>query len=624
MRYLIFPLLLFFVGGLNAQNTSDLFMHKELKEAYEQGFRSYSGEPGPKYYVNRADYDIIAEFNPDTRQLKGQEFIHYTNNSPDTLKMLVFNLYQDLYRKGNARDWDMGNNDLTDGVQIKKMFIGDNKIELDAPHYRNYMSIMSVQLPEPLLPGESVQTDIEWEFTVADTVSIRQGMYGEGNFFIAYWYPKIAVYDDIVGWDMHGHTGRTEFYNDFGDYTVEIKLPAEYTIWSGGVLQNADEILNKDFLKRYEKAHVSEEVVHIVTQDDRENNRAVQKKAESHTWKFKFENTPDFSFALSKSYLWDGIKANNGERDIFVQAAYKAESENFAEVCQITKDIVEYYSKTLPGIPFPYPQATAFNGGGGMEFPGMVNDTEVSTRDHTLYLTAHEFGHSYFPFASGLDEQKYAWMDEGLISFFPRHFVHEFSHTEDAGYLQQLVKQYADHAGEFNDVPLAVPSENTGRYGYRFHAYTRPGTAFYVLEQELGSETFFEALQLFFERWEGKHPKSFDFFYTFNEVAGQDLAWFWKPWFFEFGYPDICISEMKGNTLVIKRKGNMPVPVRITAYYADGDKKELFLHASVWKNGETETEVDFPKGEIVKVESDTTHLPDINPEDNIWEKQPND
>jgi hypothetical protein len=442
-------------------------------------------------------------------------------------------------------------------------------------------------------------------------------MYGEGNFFIAYWYPKIAVYDDIVGWDMHGHTGRTEFYNDFGDYTVEISVPADYTVWSGGVLQNAEDILAKKYYKRYLKAHESEDVVNIVSSEDREKNAKIQKDAESHIWKFVFENTPDFSFALSNSYLWDGVKANNGERDVFVQSAYKSESINFYEVAEITKNIVEYFSSELPGIPFPYPQATAFNGGGGMEFPGMVNDGETSTRDGTLYLTAHEFGHSYFPFASGFDEQKFAWMDEGLISYFPRHFVHEYSHEDDPKYLQALVGQYAAHAGSFDDVPLIVPSENTGRYGYRFHAYTRSGTAFYVLEQELGTELFFAALREFYKRWKGKHPKSFDFFFTFNQVAGQDLAWFWKPWFYDFGVPDIALKEIKDGQLIIENKGQLPVPVRLKIITGNGDEKELFIKAESWKNNNRRIEIRLPEGRIKTIISDTEHIPDANPDDNI-------
>jgi len=616
---IILALVLWF-GASYGQKTTDLFMHKELRQAYENGYRSFDGTPGPNYFINRIDYDIKADFDPETRLLSGSETITFTNNSPDSLDYLVFNLYQDIYKKGNSRDWDMGPHDIHDGVNIKKLKINGKEIPLERPHYRNYFSLMTVRLPDVLASGEQLKAEVDWEFTVAEKTSIRQGMYGEGNFFIAYWYPKIAVYDDLVGWDTHGHTGRTEFYNDFGDYKVEITVPAEYTVWSGGVLQNAKDILTKKYYKRYREAHESEKVIKIISADDREKRTNIQKDAESHTWKFDFENTPDFSFALSNTYLWDGVKASNGERDIFVQSAYKSESENFHEVAEITKNIVEYFSTELPAIPFPYPQATAFNGGGGMEFPGMVNDTEVGTRDGTIYLTSHEFGHSYFPFAAGFDEQKFAWMDEGLISYFPRYTVNEFSHEDDPGYLQALVQQYAKGAGNFNDMPMIYPSENTGRFGYRFHAYTRPGAAFYVLEQEIGKDLFFEALREFYKRWEGKHPKGFDLFFTFNEVAGQDLAWFWKAWFFDAGYPDIALNIPENGKLAVIKKGLLPVPVRLQITFADGTSDELFVKAENWKDGKTKLSIDLPAGDIVEIKTDTNHIPDSYPEDNIWKK----
>lgn len=617
----LFWIFVFGIATLYGQKNSDLFMHNEIKAAYEKGFRSYDGKPGPNYFVNRIDYDIRAEFDPATRLLQGSETISFTNNSPDDLEYLVFNLYQDIYKKGNMRDWDMGPHDIHDGVKIKQIKIDDKDIPLERPNYSGRSSIMTIRLPEVLKSGDSLEAEIVWEFTVAEITSVRQGMYGKGNFFIAYWFPKIAVYDDIVGWDTHGHTGRTEFYNDFGDYTVEITLPADYTVWSGGTLQNPKDVLAEKYYKRYKKARESQEVVNIITAEDRAENAKIHKKADKHTWKFIFENTPDFSFALSDSYLWDGVNANNGLHDVFVQAAYKEESENFHEVCKITKDIVEYFSNELPAIPFPYPQATAFNGGGGMEFPGMVNDTEVGTRAGTIYLTSHEFGHSYFPFAAGFDEQKFAWMDEGLISYFPRYTVDEFSHEDAPGYLQDLVQKYAKGAGALNDMPMIYPSENTGRYGYRFHAYTRPGVAFYVLEQELGKDVFFKALREFYKRWEGKHPKGFDLFFTFNEVAGQDLAWFWKPWFFEPGRPDIAIAGIEDGQVIIRKNGALPVPVRLFFKLSDGSKDEIFVKAEAWKEGKKLIKVDLPEADVIEITTDIRNIPDSRPDDNIWKKE---
>ncbi|MEA2042158.1 MAG: M1 family metallopeptidase, partial [Bacteroidota bacterium] len=512
---------------------------------------------------------------------------------------------------------DAGPADIHEGIDIQSISVDGRTIQLKAPYYINNRALMVIQLPRKLTPGKTLEVQVKWSLPIAKKSTIRNGMYGDKNYFIAYWFPKIAVYDDIVGWDTHSYTGRYEFYNDFGNYNVEISAPSEYTVWANGILQNAEEIFTEKYYNRYQKAQKSSEAVSIIGEEDRAENAQIQKKGSSHQWKFTLDQTPDFAFSLSKSYYWDAAMTSNGENNVFVQSAYDPKSKNFYEVCDILTKMVPYYSEKIPGIPYPYSQITAFNGGGGMEFPGMVNDGEASTRNKTLYLTAHEVGHSYFPFATGLDEQKLAWIDEGLITFFPRYFSDKFSTSEKRTFFETMVANYVKEAGSFNDVPMIYPSENTGIYAYRNHAYNRPAVAYYMLVQELGEETFFKGIQLFFKRWEGKHPKAFDFFNTMNEVSGQDLAWFWKPWFFELGTADMALGIPESGKLKVHKKGELPVPVRLKLYHDDGSTEEIFIKAQRWTETDSNfIEINLPKGNFKKIETDTKHIPDMNPDDN--------
>ncbi len=626
MKNLIYFILSLELTGFNSQifsqTTSDLYLTKEIKQAYDKGTRSYDGNPGQLYFVNETNYKIKAEFNPKTLILEGVETITYVNNSPDTLKNMFFNLYQDIFKKGNMRDWDIGAIDITDGVQIKKIVFNSEVIDVSSDKVSNNSSILSIILPKSIAPHSNAEIIIEWSFKMPAEVPIRMGTYGGDNFMIAYWYPKVAVYDDISGWNIHGHSGNQEFYNDFGDYDVEITVPGEYSIWSTGLLQNENELYTQKYIERIKESKHTDKIIHIISNEDRKNND-ILKKADLHVWKFKSENTPDFAFSMSKTYLWDATSYKSGDQLISINAVYKPDSEDFHEVAEISRNSIKFFTEEIPGIPYPYPQLTAFNGDGGMEFPGMVNDGDGENRDATLYVTSHEIAHSYFPFYTGLNEQKYAWMDEGLISFFPQFVIEKYTHNEDYVFFKYNIKSYNRYAGTFNDVPLMVSSDNVGRYAYRFHAYARSSVSFYLLYQYLGKEKFTAGLQLFTHRWNGKHPTPYDFFHTFNEVAGEDLAWFWKPWFFEMGYADLSIGEIEytDNMKIIvniMNKTGFPVPVHLKVEYADGSIKEFKQEINIWAKGENKIKIAVQDKGLVKIILDSELTPDAYPDNNIY------
>jgi hypothetical protein len=399
---LVFLKILF---SIHAQSTKELFMPKEIKKAYEDGTRAYDGKPGKNYFQNTTDYQIKAEFNPETRTITGSETITYKNNSKDSLSHIYIKLYQDLFKKGSARNWDLGPVDIHDGVLIKSLKINNSEIALNSIYIRRNATNMRVNLPEKILPKSITKIEIDWEVIIPGTIPVRMGTYHGTNFMIAYWYPKMAVYDDIRGWNSVPHTGSCEYYNEFGDFEVEITVPKEYNVWSSGLLQNAKEIYSKKYLDKMEKAANSDEIIRVITKEGRLENK-ITKDAEKHTYKFKARNLPDFAFAVSNSYLWDATSVKVGNNRVLVHAVYYENSKDFHEVADLSRKIIDYFSTECPAIEFPYPQMVAFNGSGGMEFPGMVNDGDASNRDGTIYLTAHEIGHTYFPFYTGLKRTK--------------------------------------------------------------------------------------------------------------------------------------------------------------------------------------------------------------------------
>ncbi len=603
---------IFNINLITAQSTKNLFITKEYKTAIENKTRTLKGEPGLKYWQNKADYYIKAHLDPYTRVLTGEENIIYTNNSNDTLKILVFNLYQDLFKKGVARDWDIGTVDLTDGVKIKSIRI-DNKL-IKLRNIRHNSTKMIIRLNDILLPKTEHKIKVEWSFIFPGKLTIRMGTYDTTNFMVAYWYPKLAVYDDVIGWAMHPHTGNCEFYHEFGNYNVELSAPSDYLLWSTGVLQNKEELFRKKFLNRINIASLSDSIIHIITKKERESDRILKKKGEN-IWKFKSQNSPDFAFAMSDKYIWDATSVNTGNKRVVINTVYKTNSRDFRLVANIARETLKFYSYTIPKIEYPYPQVTLFNGDGGMEFPGMVNDGNFDNFNTTLYVTSHEIGHSYFPFNTGLNEQSSAWMDEGIITLIPRIFVN--NNTRDSNYIifKDIVSIYNKRAGSSFEIPLMIPSTNTG-FAYRYHAYNRSSVAFLTLYRYLGKEKFTAALKEFAKVWEHKHPYPYDFFFSFNKIANEDLAWFWKPWFYDLGYADLSIGKIENNKLQIINKGGFPVEINLII--SIGEKSiAINRKANIWKNNTSEIWIDLPKGEIHQIKLDTEVTPDAFPDDNF-------
>lgn len=620
-------MIVFLAAALHCQSgtaqQSSLYMTKELKRAYENGTRSYDGQPGKNYFQNRTDYDIQVEFDPYSRLLTGKEAVTYTNNSPDTLVRTVINLYANILKKGATRKKSLNPDDAGDGMNVSRLVVNGSAFDLERnPPYLDGKNLI-VRLPAPLPPGGTAEFEIDWQYTFQGNSNIREGRYHETTFFIAYWFPRIAVYDDIDGWDRHIYNAEQEFYHEYGDYNVSVTVPAEFYVWASGLLQNAVEVLSDREYRLFTESKTTDSIIPILTADSHDQGSA-SRKNQKKTWKFRAAYLPDFAFALSDTYLWDATSVAVGDKRVHVHAVYFRDSKDFHEVAAISRETIRLLSDSVMQVPFPYPQMTAFNGHFGMEFPMMVNDGDAANRNGTLFVTAHEIAHTYFPFWVGTNEHKYAWMDEGLITFLPKTIEDALSHDPDYRAFLANIRTYSHYAAGKYDAPPMMPSDQLAGMTYMYVSYSRSAVAFYVLQDILGNELFKKCLVSFIDRWAGKHPTAYDLFYTFEDVSGQDLGWFWQPWFFEFGYPDLSVNSVsegeKGLDILIHREGGFPVPVNLLVTYTDGTQDEINQSASLWHEGAVEVLITLNSRKRVKtVEVNARTVPDVHSGNNRFD-----
>ncbi|MDT3695423.1 MAG: M1 family metallopeptidase [Ignavibacterium sp.] len=595
---------------------SDLKMPREIKKAYDKNTRSYDGKPGINYWQNFSEYNIKAEIDPNTRLLTGSEKIVYLNNSPDTLKNIVLKLYQDMYKKGAARNRQLNPVTVTDGVIVSKLTVDNASVSLNPDDKKiSYQGTnLIIKLTSPLPPKENIAIEIDWSFVIPKGTDIRIGTYGELTFFVGYWYPKIAVYDDILGWDLLSYNAEHEFYFDYSDINVEIKVPKGFGIWATGMLQNPEEVLNEPYLERYSLSLTSDNLINIVSRSD--SGKEIYKSQNGFTtFKYSVKNISDFAFGMSDFYLWDGtsIELEPGKR-VGCFSAYNPSSDFFTQAAEMAKRSIEFFSKEMPGVIYPYPQITVFNGDGGMEFPMIVNDGQFSNKVNDVYVTTHEISHMYFPFYVGTNETRYGWMDEGMAYFLPWDLQIELSEYD---HRTRAAVGFSRWAGNEMDIPMIFPSILSRDPHLSILSYYKSALAFEMLESALGDELFKKCLNEFISRWNGKHPTPWDMFYTFEDVVNHDLSWFWKPWFFESHIPDLAIKDVKNEnnktSVLVENVGNLPVPIDLTLTFEDGIQTKLTSSTLIWQNGDKEVWLDVDvKSKVKTVELTNKNIPDAD------------
>ncbi len=591
-----------------------LYEPVEWIQAIERGTRTRTGQPGPAYWQNRAHYDIHLRFYPDRYALEGRETIRYDNHSPDTLHQIVLSLLGEIYDRKSRRDMAYAPDDFTDGMEIQTLTATIGGIDvLDTVIYSGTNAY--VRLKHPCLPGDSVRLHIHWTMAYPAHITIRNGHYGDSTFFIGHWYPKVAVYDDLFGWDRIHYTGMAEFYGEWADYRVSIEVPAGWLVWATGVWTNPDEILTEKYLKRWKE--LSEDAVtHIVTEEEA-GRRDITRTAKTLTWTFVARDVVDFAFAVADDFCWDARLVHlNDTAVVLAQTAYARGRTYYPRIIHMLDTVLTNYSYVLPGRTYPYPVMTIFNGNDGMEYPMMCNNAESNSWAGAVLLTYHEVAHTYFPFYMGTNERRFAWMDEGWATFFPYFFFD--MHAKSFNYFNLIARRYLSFAGKSDEVPLMTASYLLhDRNPYRQASYYKPFFALYYLYEYLGKERFRKALHYYMDQWHGKHPAPHDFFYAFNTATGEDLNWYWDKWFFRFGYADLAL-HVDGHRVTVINKGGVPLPVVLHIRYRDGSTEERRWDLSVWRNRSQLTiDLDTAK-EIGEVRLGDDHVVDLFEEDNVY------
>lgn len=599
-------LVLFFSLSVTYLFAQQLYMPIEFKNAYKKGTRKMDGTVSETYRQNRASYKLKAKIDPATKLLKGEGDIVYTNNRTDTLYNFVFHTYHDFYRNESERmgffNPKFGERPVTSGVNISKCVINGESIDLKNDQNVNWGgTYYSMRLKKPLLPNASLTMQINWEYTIPGKGFERSGAIDNTSMFVAYWYPEVAVCDDIDGWDRTLYNAATEFYHDYSDYEVEVEAPNNYLVWASVAPTNASEIYPAEMLKKIEDAKKSETKVSIVTEEDLKKGL----KMKVNVWKYSAKNFPDFSFAVSDDFLWDARTYKDKFGEYFLNAAYPAESKEFGTMLKQEAESIKKFHTEFPIYEFPYHHFTVFNGleGGGMEFPGMANDENYSAAGFEPYigrkitedeiyrinfgLTIHEMGHMYFPFLMGINEKKYAWMDEGMASY-TEFFIGE-----------SIFKYDGDNPNLGNQriAPMMTLTHSNKFSGT--NSYDIGAASYHALSNLLGKELFDKCLKTYIDRWKYKHPTPYDYFFTFNSASGVDLNWFWKAWYFDWGYLDVAIESYKNGVLTIKNEGGRPMPFTIEYTTKDGKKMTENVSTKVWKDKTTyEHKL---KGDIVSI-----------------------
>jgi Peptidase family M1 domain len=602
--------------GQHLQAQTVLPFPVNIKKAYTNGTRNYDGKPGKDYWQNHAVYTISVNFDPPTRLVKGTVDISYSNSSPDTLREILFKLYPNLYKKGGIRQMDILPEDVTDGLIIEKL--SSNEQVLPAQAYRVNATNMSVNI-KPLMPGQNIKFTISYHYTLNKKSHIRTGEIEDGAYFIAYFFPRIAVYDDIDGWNFNPYLGTQEFYNDFCDFTTSITAPANYLVWATGDLKNGSDVLNDKYLQRIKSAETKDDYTMIIDSSDIKDGR-ITKNDTTSTWIFEAKNVTDAVFALSNHYVWQSsslvVDKATGRRTR-VDAVFNPKHTDYFKVATDAHKTIESMSFSFPKWPYPYNHETVFDGLDQMEYPMMVNDNPLEDRSESIELTDHEIFHTMFPFYMGINETKYGWMDEGWAT------IAEWliSPMIDSSIVDKYgITAVEMSAGTETDMPVTTLTTQQFGLSLFINSYPKPAMGYLFVKDMLGDDLFYKALHNYIRNWNGKHPGPYDFFYSMNQGCGKNLNWFWKRWFFDSGVPDLAIAKVTGKEITIRSVGTKPVPVDLTITYTDNSTEKIHRSIAVWEKGNTTVQLTAASLKKIKtINLGSTYTPDVNKKDNVYE-----
>ncbi len=617
--------------------------------AVARGTRTRSGRPGPGYWVQHARYRIDARLDPAADRLTGRERVVYLNRSPDTLDRVAVYLRQNAFAAGSPR---LTTAPVTGGVTLDRVAAGGRALRAvpDAARamrtarppgatrpagYTVRGTVMWIALPAPLLPGDSLTLDFAWSFTPPPPPSDgREGHEGH-VYFLGYWYPQMAVYDDVDGWVTDPYLLQGEFYMDPADYDVRVTVPAHWLVGATGTLRNPAEVLAATVRERLARARRTGEVVRVVTPEERDSGQAFASGEPERLWHFTARDVRDFAWGASDRYVWDATRAvpGGGPDTVMIHSFYRLHAPAAAWAvggARYTRDAVERHSAYL--WRYPYPQMTSMEGvisGGGMEYP-MV--TLMQPWADTLSLAGdlmHETGHMWFPMQVGSDEKRFPWMDEGLTQFDVAQGMRAIYGEPRAGGRPNdsepgQRRLYLARARAGIDHRLMQHGDRYPRSLYFIMQYDKTAQVLAALRAVLGSETFLEAYRAYGRRWTGRHPRPFDFFNTFADVSGRDLSWFWSTWFYHGWSLDQAVAgvEVGGDStsITLEDRGLAPMPVPVAVTRADGTTERIDVPVDVWLRGARRYRLRVAsRPAVVRVEIDPDEaFPDVDRNNQVW------
>ncbi|MBC8088680.1 MAG: M1 family metallopeptidase [Phycisphaerae bacterium] len=601
-------------------------------------FRAGSGAPGAGYWQNRADYTLSATLDTGTITLKGQLVLKYTNNSPDTLRYIWLQTEQNAFRNNSlnsfifpqesrfgARGFEGGNvfeklDQLVGGAGSTK------RVKVTA---RSQETVTRVDLAEPLAPGRTATLDMAWHFMVPEHGADRMGRDG-ALYELAQWYPRVAVYDDVRGWNIEPYLGQGEFYLDYGDYNLSVTVPAGYIVAATGALLNAAEVLPAAQVARLAKAAKSDTVIRIITEAELTNGSARPKKTGMLTWKFAAKNVRDAVFAASPEYQWDA----SSYKGALAMAYYRPSAAvNWHDAADQSRMSIQEYSERW--FPYPWPQISAVEGPiSGMEYPMIAMENKSEDKYDLFNVVTHEIGHMWFPMIVGSNERNYMWQDEGFNTFI-NTFAEARRYPEKGDQMARAKAEREEVAAYMIrgiDKPVDIRPDRIDPRMLGLSAYVKPSVGLQLLREEiLGHEVFDDAFRAYIKRWAFKHPTPADFFRTMEDASGRRLDWFWRGWFVENARFDQTIdtvaTRMVGDTLEVqvqygnRERGVLPIRARFT--FTDGTTENFIYPAEVWSTNSTfyGRQYAFPGKKLARIELDPDQrLVDIDRSNNVWPK----
>jgi hypothetical protein len=578
--------------GLTAQGW-EVSPFRPLELPGLNAYRAGSGRPGHGYWQQRVDYRIDATLDPSANELRGREVISYHNRSPDALPYLWMHLEQNMCAQGSVTTqldqpplvflgstFDFSCQGFAGGFVLDSVLIAGRPVTPVV-----YGTTMRLDLPAALAAGGTLDIVIRWRFKVPAFGGGRMGH--DGTLYeIAQWYPRLAVYDDLRGWNHDPYIGAGEFYLEYGRFDVALTVPAGYLVAATGTLKNPGDVLTPAQRSRLAKAATSSDPVAVITKDEAGTpSRTRPATTGSLTWRFSAENVRDFAFAASPDFQWDA-SAWDG---VAIHTLYRPSATLWAEANKMTNEALAYFSTQW--LRYPYPQFTSIEGPiEGMEYPMITFDPAGPTREDMHWVLAHELGHQWVPMVVGSNERLYPWMDEGFNTFIDLANAAQYFNGTAYGDSIEVhpLHLYPDHAGA-DEQPLGLrPVEVHDLF---WAGYQKPALMLQLLRYEvLGPERFDAAFRQYLAAWAFRHPSPADFFRLMRDASGMDLDWFWREWVLTTTRLDQAVSgiatDSSGATEVrLASLGTMVMPAELRLTFADGSSEVVRLPVEMWNLG---------------------------------------